>query len=48
MSEEEQGITTSDDIERTKYMKTIPTKKPKVPVEKFKQRQREIKIGSRR
>lgn len=46
MSEEKQGITVSDDVDgRTKYTEIIPTKTPRVKVEKKRQRQREIKIG---
>lgn len=47
MSEEPTGISVSDDVDaRTKYTKIIPTKMPKVRVEKKRQRQREVKIGS--
>jgi len=44
---EKQGITTSDDVDvRTKYVKMIPSKRPKVSVTKTEQKQREIKLGS--
>ena len=50
MSEEKQkdsGITTDDDIHhRTAYVETIPTKKPKVRVERRVNKSREIKLGS--
>ena len=43
------GLFTSDDVDyRTKYKETIHTKKPKVPVEKKTQRQREVRIGGQR
>lgn len=47
--ESPKGITESEDIAlHVEYMKIIPTKMPKVKVERFKQEQREVKIEQRK
>lgn len=46
---EESGIVVSDDVDiDRKYIKVVPTKRPKTRVTKAKQGQRAVKIGARK